>query len=69
MKRIPVESSSIVSVGYDADHATLEVEFEGNRVYEYLDVPASVYEALLEADSIGRFVNERVKGVFDYRPV
>ena len=68
MKRLPVESSSIVSVGYDAGHSILEIEFEGSRVYQYFDVPASVYEALLEAESIGRFVNEQVKSVFAYTP-
>ena len=38
MNREPVESSNLVSVGYDGNMATLEIEFKGNSVYQYFDV-------------------------------
>ena len=31
------------------------------EVYAYVGVPRSVYDALLKADSAGRFVNARIK--------
>lgn len=61
MRRVPVSSSAVAAVGYDDHSRTLEIEFVSGEVYRYLDVgPASVV-ALLEAESIGRFVNERIK--------
>ncbi|MPZ99124.1 MAG: KTSC domain-containing protein [Dehalococcoidia bacterium] len=68
MQRTSVESSSIASVGYDATQRVLEVEFrDSGDVYQYLDVPAAIHEALLSADSLGRFLNSSIKGVFGYR--
>ncbi len=61
MNRQPVNSSAIRSVGYDASSGTLEVEFVSGEVYRYLGVERIVYGALLRSDSIGRFVNERIK--------
>ena len=50
MYRRPVDSSLIRSVGYDLPSSVLEIEFvEGGRVYEYLDVPLSVYSRLMAA--------------------
>jgi hypothetical protein len=49
--RVPVTSSRIVSVGYEADTRKLQVEFKGGRVYEYADVPPEIYTRLLEANA------------------
>jgi hypothetical protein len=62
MKRTRVKSSSIVSVGYDGRQQILELEFQGGRLYQYFDVPRQVYDELVQAESIGRFVNRSVKG-------
>jgi len=61
MKREPLESSSLASVGYDAGRQVLEVEFLNGGVYEYDDVPQETYHALLEADSKGRYLNAEIK--------
>jgi len=61
MKREPVNSSAVRSVGYDRQTQTLEVEFASGEVYRYLGVEYFVSLALLRSDSLGRFVNERVK--------
>jgi hypothetical protein len=66
MKRKPVDSSSIISVGYDSAGQILELEFERGKVYQYFDVPEPVYKRLLESDSIGGFVNREIKDVYDY---
>jgi alpha-mannosidase len=60
-KRTRVKSSVIASVGYDARQRRLEVEFHNGRVYAYFEVPASVYEDLVTAESVGKFFNEGVK--------
>ena len=67
MKLQRVQSSAIEAVGYDAQRGWLEVRWIGQeRAYRYYGVPAEVYEELLQADSIGGYVNQRVKPVYLY---
>lgn len=61
MKRIPVQSNNLASVGYDKTTSTLEVEFTNGNVYQYLDVPIHAYEGLMVAASKGRYLNETIK--------
>ena len=61
-----VSSTSIASVGYDPAAKTLEVEFNGGRVYRYYGVPAALHSQLLEASSVGAYFNANVRGRFPY---
>lgn len=68
MKRIAVNSRSLRALGYDADEQALEVEFHNGSEYRYEQVPADVVQALLEADSLGRYFNQVFKACdFPYR--
>lgn len=67
MHRQPLESSAVVSVGYDRSRRVLEVEVDGGAVYQYLAVPARVYFGLLSADSRGRYYNQQIKPNYEYR--
>jgi hypothetical protein len=69
MKRAPVSSSSIASVGYEAGLATLEVEFASGAVYRYFAVPAAVHVQLMSAPSKGAFLNRFVRDVFPFARV
>ncbi|MET0792274.1 MAG: KTSC domain-containing protein [Polyangiaceae bacterium] len=69
MERIPVESSSIASVGYDKLTSELEIEFRNGRVYRYELVPPAAYRLLLQAPSIGEYVNRVIKPRFEARSV
>jgi hypothetical protein len=74
MIRRPVTSTNVSSVGWEA-HAdegeesehlgTLEVEFLSGRVYQYENVPEEVYQAMLGATSVGRYLNDNIIGQFD----
>jgi hypothetical protein len=64
MKRTRVRSSMMVSVGYDADHSTLEIEFRTGHVYDYFAVPRAVFRALLDAPSKGRFFHDAIEHVY-----
>lgn len=66
MARIPIDSSSLKSVGYDASEKTLEVEFHHGAVYVYLDVPQDVFEELKTAESKGRFFNSNIRSVYTH---
>lgn len=69
MYRQPVISSNLASVGYDADSMILEVEFNNGSVYQYYNVPASVYRGLMSAPSHGSYLAHNVKGIYNYRRV
>ena len=64
MEREPVESSALARVGYDRD--VLEVEFVNGSVYQYVGVPVWFYEALMTAQSRGRFFNEHIRNRYQY---
>lgn len=66
MHRNHVTSSAISSVGYDDRSSVLEVEFASGAVYDYLDVPKKVYQALLKAPSKGSFVSRRVRDRYPF---
>lgn len=56
-------STCFLSIGYDEDTETLFVQFrDSGSVYAYDDVPQSIYEELNEADSMGGYYNEYIKG-------
>lgn len=61
IKRVPVESSALATVGYSKKLRALEIEFRNGSVYRYLEVPSDVYEALLNARSKARFYDENIR--------
>lgn len=61
IKRVPVESSALATIGYSKKLRALEVEFRNGSVYRYLEVPLDVYEALLRANSKARFYDESIR--------
>lgn len=69
MQRIPVESSDIVSIGYDSREHVLEIEFGGHRIYRYFEVPEDVYRLFLRADSYGGYFNAHINKYYKYRRV
>jgi len=69
MKRLPVDSSAVRSIGYDPKSLVLEIEYANGSVYDYYDVPPATYQEFCEADSMGAFVNFRIKPNFEYREV
>jgi len=66
---ITVNSSNADSVGYDKTKKELFVKFRGGATYKYSKVPEIVFKSLLEAESFGQMLNERVKGKYGYEKV
>jgi hypothetical protein len=66
MERTPVESSQLVSVGYDPATSTLEIEFKGGGIYQYFDVSPEVHKAFIEAESLGRYFGKEIRGKFKF---
>jgi len=59
-----IKSSNVARARYtDGD---MEVEFKGGSLYRYKDVPEKVFNGLLKAESVGRFLTSEIKDKFDY---
>lgn len=67
IKRIPVASSNIASVGYDKEAHILEIEFHHGAIYQYVDVPEKVYEELMNSPSQGAYFMNELKDKFKYQ--
>lgn len=64
MEREMVASSTILSAGYEAASETLEVEFKGGSLYQYYNVPESVYHDFIASDSKGKFLHVYIKSSY-----
>lgn len=67
-------SSNIDAVDWDEITKILAVTYKGNIKYEYHDVPLECYQTIEELNgnpegSVGKFINEAVKGVYKYNQV
>lgn len=60
-----VDSSNIAAIGISEEVGELHVQFKSGAVYVYHDVPADTAQEFLDADSKGKFLNERIKGVYE----
>ncbi len=67
MERLPVNSSSIKSIGYDATARTLEVEMADGDVYQYFNVAPQVHRDLVNAASIGQYFAYYIKTTYRWR--
>jgi hypothetical protein len=66
MKPTTVESTSLATVAYDADHQFLQIEFRDRTIYQYSSVPADVHQPLLRSPSKGSYFNHAIRGQFPY---
>ncbi len=69
MQRLPVDSSDIVAIGYDAKERVLEIEFKEDRIYQYLDVEPDVYERFMRTDSYGEFFYAHINKHYRYKRI
>jgi len=68
MKREPVDSSALKSIGYNEDKKILEVQLlETGKVYQYKDVPLEEYFDFMDAKSLGEYYNRVIKEKYEYR--
>jgi KTSC domain len=60
------ESSNIARFKYDESSQVLAVEFKNAGVYNYFDVPVSIFEQMQSAASKGQFLAQSIKGHYRY---
>ena len=69
LTRIPVDSSMIAAVAYDAENQRLYAEFNSGKIWAYEGVEPDVFERLLKANSIGRFMLDEIIDCYNDYPV
>jgi len=63
-----VNSSNLKAVGYDPENSTLQIEFLNGGLYEYYNVPESIYKGLMAASSHGSYFDQYIKkGGYRYK--
>jgi hypothetical protein len=68
-RMVKVNSSTISEIGYDAQRSVMSVKFKTGAIYEYLEVPQSIYDFVINSESVGKALNAEVKGVYEYQQV
>ena len=61
---VQVESSSLRAIGYVSQTQHLHIIFRNGRGYRYFGVPNQIYQALVGAESKGRYFNAAIKPAF-----
>jgi len=67
MQTTPVKSSNIKSIGYEPETETLEVEFLNGGIYQYDNVPLTIYEGLMNASSHGKYFWQHIRDRYPTR--
>lgn len=68
MKRVETPQSSNIAV-VEHEGQILYVTFKNRSKYSYEGVTENLYEQLVNAESVGKFFNKNVKGVFPFKKV
>ena len=69
MDRQLVQSNNLRSIGYDQNTNTLEIEFHSGGIYQYFNVPESIYLAPMKAVSKGSYFHHYIKEHYRYKHV
>lgn len=64
MERQYVESSNLLSIGYDASLSILEIEFKTSQIWQYYDVPESLWYEFENSGSKGKFFWANIRGKY-----
>lgn len=63
---VPLSSTTLASAAYDSQQQVLQLEFRSGAMYQYFDVPESIYQELLLADSHGTYFNYHIRDAFPF---
>jgi uncharacterized protein YijF (DUF1287 family) len=66
MRRFLVRSTAVRSLGYDRKALRLDVEYPSGEVYRYEGVPPEEVVQMMRSESLGRFINFRIKPHYRY---
>ncbi len=62
-------STVVSAIHYNAANSTLRVIFVSGMIYDYKNVPEKVFKAMKTSSSKGTYLNQHIKGKYDYEKV
>ncbi|MBO9730764.1 MAG: KTSC domain-containing protein [Chitinophaga sp.] len=62
-------SSVVAHMSYDAGTRTLRIIFVSGMIYDYQDVPETVYMAMKQSGSKGTYLNKYIKGHYSFKKI
>jgi len=62
-------SSVVSAMRYDPVSATLRIIYVSGMIYDYKNVPATIYAAMKTASSKGRYLNKYIKGHYPFKKI
>jgi hypothetical protein len=62
-------SSVVAAITYDPDASVLRVRFVSGMIYDYKNVPEKVFKAMKSATSKGTFLNQHIKGNYEFEKI
>ena len=69
IERTRVKSSNIYSIGYSVNEMVLQIEFINGNIYEYFEVPESIFIRFMKAESKGKFANGNIYFSYHYKRI
>ena len=63
---IEVVSSNIKAVSYFKKNQELRIRFKNDSEYVYYQVPKTLFDDMINAESVGKFLNDFVKPNYQY---
>lgn len=63
------QSDAIKEVGYDDDKEIIYIRWTQGSLYAYYGADFNDFYGLLTADSMGKYANEEIKGIYEYKKI
>ena len=69
INNLPMPSAVVAAIRYDDKTSRLRVIFQSGSIYDYLCVPATVYEEMKRSTSKGDFLNKQIKPNYEFEKI
>jgi hypothetical protein len=64
-----MHSSVVSAIIYDRASYTMRVIFVSGAIYDYKNVPVKVFEAMKTSGSKGIYLNQNIKGQYEFEKI
>jgi hypothetical protein len=63
------QSSNVAAIAHDPNTRTLHVRFKSGHTYTYANVSADAHDDLVNADSVGKHLQQHIIGAHEHRRI
>jgi hypothetical protein len=67
--RLPMPSSVVAAMKYNAERELLRIIYVSGDVYDYKQVLENVYKEMKASGSKGNYLNHFIKGVYEFERI